>query len=85
MIAQPMLLESVTPIQTAPALSRQQLVGGILELNPSATTEFLMDFSERALKRYLDHLTLTGEPRSNKSAWLREASTPAIVARENLD
>jgi hypothetical protein len=62
------------------ALTRAQLVNRILELNPSASHSFLVEFTEEALLEYLDHLTIAHEPRGR--GWIRRGEMPAIVARE---
>ena len=86
-IAQLPLLETSAPApdSVSPALSRQQLVGSILEWNPTASAEFLGSFSDRSLRRYLDHLAFTHGPRGGQTVWVRDHHTPAIVQRENLD
>ncbi|GJQ28150.1 MAG: hypothetical protein HBSAPP03_00340 [Phycisphaerae bacterium] len=62
-------------------LNRAQLIGRILEINPSATPEFLARFTGPALAEYLDHLTLTIEPRGRGSVWVRRAGPSAIMVR----
>ncbi|HYE60990.1 MAG TPA: hypothetical protein VD997_03250 [Phycisphaerales bacterium] len=60
-------------------LSRAQLVERILELNPTATTEFLSRFTEGALAHYLEHLNVLEDP---GIPWVRKGIAPAIVRRE---
>jgi hypothetical protein len=74
---QRLLLE--TPA-TPDRLSRTQLVDRILELNPSATTEFLTTFNEDSLAHYLEHLCVLDEP---CVPWVRRGMKPAIVRRES--
>jgi hypothetical protein len=62
-----------------PALNRSQLVDRILEMNPSATPEFLRSFSEGSLAHYLEHLSIAGEP---TTPWIRRGISPGIVRRE---
>ena len=62
----------------APAFSREQLVGQIIAMNPSATATFLERFAPEALTRYLDHLTAAATPRG--SSWIRPGDTPAVVS-----
>ncbi|CAG0999946.1 hypothetical protein PHYC_02808 [Phycisphaerales bacterium] len=62
-------------------LSRAQLVERIMELNPTAGREFLARFTGPALGEYLDHLTLTVEPRGKASVWVRRSGPPAIITR----
>ena len=60
--------------------SRPQLVDRILELNPTATTEFLATFSEDSLAPYLDHLNVVGDP---CLPWGRRGLQPAVVQRDS--
>lgn len=62
-------------------LSRSQVVDRILALNPGATRDFLSRFTGPALAEYLEHLTLTQEPRGRGSGWVRRAGQSAITAR----
>jgi hypothetical protein len=64
----------------APSLSRTQLLERIMDLNTTASEEYLDSFSEGSLSRYLAHLELAGSPRGGR--WERTAETPAIVVRE---
>lgn len=82
---QQILHEMHEELAPARGLSRPQLLDGILELNPTAMPGFLMKFSDRALKRYLDHLLLSAGPRGPGTRWVRETAAPGIVQRENLD
>jgi hypothetical protein len=58
---------------------RGRLLAEILELNPSATPDFLDHFADAALTEYLAHLHNGLEPRG--SAWIRREGRPAIVHR----
>jgi hypothetical protein len=60
-------------------LSRAQLIERIMQLNPTATPEFLARFSEAALAHYLEHLSVMDEP---TVPWIRRGISPAIVRRE---
>ena len=62
-------------------LSKAQIIDAIQQLNRSARREWLDMFATSALRRYLDHLQLTLEPRGRGSRWIRAAETPAIVTR----
>jgi len=82
------LLEDELASQQAigpPPLRTEQLVGGILEINTTAPTDFLKKFDDRDLKAYLDHLSVSSGPRGSKTPWVRESTQPAIVGRENQD
>ncbi|TVQ61720.1 MAG: hypothetical protein EA378_08225 [Phycisphaerales bacterium] len=62
-----------------PRMTREQLVHRILEINPSATREYLDRFREPNLAHYLERLVNAQQPRGPQSAWQRRAETPAIV------
>ena len=62
-------------------LSKAQIIDAIQQRNRSARREWLDMFATSALRRYLDHLQLTLEPRGRNSRWIRAAETPAIVTR----
>lgn len=62
-------------------MTKSQLVDAILGFNPTAAVEFLMSFSDFDLRRYLEHLQLTREPRGRCSNWIRESDSPAVVSR----
>lgn len=66
-------------------LSRSQIMERIISINPTATVAFLSRFEERPLKRYLEHLTATQEPRGRSAWWLRPGDSPAIVVRANRE
>lgn len=70
-----------TETATSSRFSRVHLVERILELNPTATPEFLSRFTHSSLIEYLDHLTLTQAPRGKGSQWVRRCGVPAIVGR----
>ena len=63
----------------ASMLTKQQLIDGITEINPTADLSWLDDFESVELRRYLDHLQVTIEPRG--TIWLRQNETTAIVQR----
>lgn len=63
------------------ALTREQVIARIIELNPTATGGFLETFSDGELSSYLDHLSLTLAPRNERSRWCRPAGVPAVHAR----
>jgi len=74
------------PLSQAPpvALTREQTVDEIISINPSATSEFLAQFDEELLGKYLDHLRFTELPRCGKSAWDRPGDAPAIMVRRRV-
>jgi len=63
-------------------LTREQVVDRIIQINPTATTEFLGAFQERELGKYLDHLVAASGPRGRHARWERPADSPAILGRE---
>ncbi len=68
--------------QSGKPLSRSQVMERIIAINPTATVNFLARFADRALRGYLDHLSLLQEPRGRSSPpWVRPADSPAIVVR----
>ncbi len=63
-------------------MSKEQIIDGIQEINRSARPEWLSLFDTAALRRYLDHLQRTLEPRGGHSVWVRPNETPAIITRQ---
>jgi hypothetical protein len=61
-------------------LSREQLIGEIIEINASATVAFLGEFDDTGLRRYLTRLRSTRLGRGRASVAERPAGTPAISA-----
>ena len=74
-------VKTTTKRQGADTMSKQQLMNGITELNPSADPTWLEHFDEPALRLYLDHLQLTIEPRG--TSWERTSETTAVVCRRS--
>jgi len=77
-----------TPAPAAPvttgAMSRDQVLDEIISINPSATAEFLAQFADELLKKYLDHLLYTQAPRAGSGAWDRPDDSPAIMVRRRV-
>ena len=63
-------------------LSKEQIILAIQQINRSARQEWLSLFDVSALRRYLDHLQRTLEPRGGHSIWIRTNETSAVVTRE---
>ena len=63
-------------------LSKEHVIQAIQQINRSARQEWLALFDVSALRRYLDHLQRTLEPRGGHSIWVRPNETHAIVTRE---
>lgn len=66
---------------TESGLSRSQVIDRILAINPGDSREFLARFTGQALAEYLEHLTLTQEPRGRTSRWIRRSGRAAISGR----
>ena len=62
-------------------LTKQQIIECIQQINRSARRDWLEIFDISALRRYLDHLQSSLEPRGGKSIWIRPGDTPAIVTK----
>ncbi len=62
-------------------ISKTRIIDAILQLNRSAKADWLDNFATDTLRRYLDHLQVTIEPRGRASVWQRSAETPAVVTR----
>ncbi len=60
-------------------ISKAQIIDAIQQLNRSARRDWLDMFALPALRRYLDHLEVTLEPRG--SVWVRPDETPAVITR----
>ncbi|MEM8756150.1 MAG: hypothetical protein AAGF47_00020 [Planctomycetota bacterium] len=81
------LADAPSPMPAAPRLSlpggREAAIERILELNPSASADFLGQFSTEQLALYAEHLTASRGPRGRDAVWTRRGDTPAIVARSS--
>ena len=71
-----------TALPRTGGLTPQQVVGHIIELNPTASADFLAQFEPASLSLYLEHLLASQEPRGRGSSWRRPGDTPAIVCVE---
>ena len=75
------------PLAQAPvvAMTREQTVDEIISVNPSATAQFLEQFDDQLLSKYLDHLRYTQQPRSGTQVgWDRPGDAPAIMVRRRV-
>ncbi len=74
------------PLTQAPpiALTREQTIDQIIASNPSATTDFLAQFDNELLTKYLDHLRFTEQPRCGHTSWDRPGDAPAIMVRRRV-
>jgi len=57
------------------------LLTQILELNPTASLDFLTQFSPIALRDYLDHLSSASMPRGRLARRLRPDNMPGVTVR----
>jgi len=62
-------------------MTKVQIIRAIQELNHSAHQDWLGLFDTVALRKYLDHLQITLEPRGGRSVWTRPGDTRAVVTR----
>ncbi len=58
---------------------RERVIARIIELNPSASAEFLSQFGTEQLGLYLEHLLSSQGPRGRDAVWLRPGDTPAVL------
>lgn len=72
------------PLAEAPRLSRAQLMTRIIDLNPTASIDYLTRFADDALRDYLDHVDTAKDPRRARIGWVRRNSVPAVAVRESL-
>jgi hypothetical protein len=62
-------------------VTKPQIIDAILEINHSASRRWLDAFPRAELRRYLEHLQLTLEPRGPESVWIRSQQAPASSTR----
>ncbi len=60
--------------------ARRALMQEIMDLNPSASAEFLEQFEDSALRTYLDHLNAARQPRGRDARWIRPHGKPWAFA-----
>lgn len=65
-------------------LDKMQIIEAIRQINRSARLDWLGNFDADALRRYLEHLQLTQEPRGRNSSWIRHDETPPIMTRHPI-
>lgn len=79
MVAQHASMGRSGPAPTAlTAMTRTQMVERIQSLNPTASADYLETFSPRHLLTYLEHLTVSLEPRGRSARWARPEDSPAL-------
>lgn len=64
-------------------LTREQVVDRIVRINPTATQQFLEQFGQHHLNKYLDHLVSASEPRGRGAVWARPCDSPSIMCRDS--
>ncbi|MBX3322809.1 MAG: hypothetical protein KF757_07440 [Phycisphaeraceae bacterium] len=67
--------------ESTEGLSRSAIVEQILEINITASLEFLSEFSDQDLSNYLNHLLWLQQPRTGQARWIRPGDSPAVMAR----
>lgn len=75
-------IESKPSIEGADAPIRAGLIQRILELNPTAPSEFLARFGPKDLESYLQHLLVAAQPRGRSARWIRPDNTRGIAMSE---
>ena len=72
------------PLEESPRLSRAQVMTRIIELNPTASIDYLARFDDEALADYLAHIDTAIDPRRARVGWLRKDTVPAVATRETV-
>lgn len=62
--------------------ARAGLIQRILDLNPTASSEFLGRFDAPELESYLQHLLAAAQPRGRSARWIRPDNTRGIAMSE---
>jgi len=66
-------------------LTRSQVVDRILQMNPTATVDFLASFSDDEVREYLDHLQFVAMPRGRNSRWVPRSGVSAVAMYDSPD
>lgn len=61
--------------------TRDRTINEIMELNATASRDFLALFDEAALVQYRDHLVHANRPRGATAGWIRPADSRAVICR----
>ena len=67
------------PAPTPISRDRDSVVRQIIELNPTASAEFLNQFTGDQLWLYLAHLVSSQAPRGREAVWQRPGDSPAFL------
>jgi hypothetical protein len=62
---------------------RTRLMDQIIATNPSATIEFLSEFSSESLEEYLAHVQASQLPRGRRARWVRPSVQRGIECYES--
>lgn len=62
--------------------ARAGLMQRILEINPTASSDFLGRFKTPELEAYLQHLLAAAQPRGRSARWIRPDNTRGIAMSE---
>jgi hypothetical protein len=68
--------------RNAETSERSRLMSQILELNPTASSDFLSRFPVKELGAYLQHLLVANQPRGRMARWIRPDNVPGIAWSE---
>lgn len=68
--------------RAAESAERSRLMSRILELNPTASPDFLSRFPVNELGQYLQHLLVAQQPRGRMARWVRPDNVPGIAWSE---
>ncbi|MGQ0629239.1 MAG: hypothetical protein ACT4PL_14200 [Phycisphaerales bacterium] len=66
-----------------PDLDRAGVLESILRVNRTVAREFLDQFKDDSLLRYLAHLESSERPRDRHAHWTRPGDSPSIIGRES--
>jgi hypothetical protein len=78
----PAIVETKPQAEETNASERFALIQRILELSPTAPTDFLARFEIADLQSYLRHLQVAALPRGRNARWIRPDNTPGIAMSE---
>ncbi len=76
------IIEPKPQPEASDAPARAGFIHRILEINPTASSEFLDHFSASDLESYLQHLLVAAQPRGRSTRWIRPDNTRGIAMSE---
>lgn len=77
------LLPVSSPLPVSTPLSRGQTITRILEINASASSDYLLRFDDAQLREYLDHVDTALDTRRRSIGWQRRETIPAVAMRDS--